>query len=65
MASQSENVDRLEEGAQEPCITQPEQEQFESNQVLEIMRSLIVEIQIFKVDNEQLKRAPEKKKDIN
>ena len=58
MASQSENADRPEEGAPAPCTMQPEQEQFEANQVLEIIRSLIIEIQSFKVDNEQLKRAP-------
>ena len=65
MASQSENVDRLEEGAPAPCTTQPEQEQFEANQVLEIMRSLIIEIQSFKEDNEKLKRDKEKNQEIN
>ena len=48
-----------------PCTTQPEQEQSEASQGLETMRNLIVEIQSFKADNEQLKRGQEKQQDIN
>ena len=57
MASQSENVDRSKEGAPTPRTLQPEHEHFEASQVLERMRKLIVEIQSFKADNEQLKKA--------
>ena len=65
MASQNENVDRSGEGALAPHTSQPEQEHSEASQVLETMRNLIIEIQSFKVDNEQLKKAQEKQQEIN
>ena len=65
MPSQSENAYWPEEGAPAPCTTQLEQNHSEVGQVLETMRNLIVEIQIFKADNEKLTRDKEKNQDIN
>ena len=65
MTSQNENEDPPEESVHSPNTMQPEQEHFEAIQVLETMRNLIVEIQSFKAENEQLKRAQEKQQEIN
>ena len=65
MASQSENSDQSEEGAPTPHTSQPEKEHSESSQVLETMNNLIVEIQSFKVENEQLKKDQERHQEIN
>ena len=65
MPSQSENAYWAKEGAPAPCTTQLEKKLFKVGQVLETMRNLIVEIQIFKADNEKLTRDKEKNEDIN
>ena len=65
MASQSENADQSEEGASTPLTSQPEQEHSEASQVLGTIENLIVEIQSFKADNEQLEKAQEKQQEIN
>ena len=46
-------------------MSQTEKEHYEASQVLETMKNWIVEIQSFKADNEQLKKAQEKQKEIN
>ena len=46
-------------------IEEDDHENSEASQVLEIMRHLIVEIQIFKAENEQLNKAQEKQQKIN
>ena len=57
MASESENADRFEEVAPTSHTSHPEQEYPEPKQVLETMRNLIVEIQSFKANNEQTRKA--------
>ena len=57
MASPVGNEDQPENLEQVPPTTQPAAEHSEASQVLETMRHLIVEIQSYKADNEQLKRA--------
>ena len=52
MAPQNENEDPPEGSVPTPHTTQPEQENYESGQVLETMINLIVEIHIFKAKNE-------------
>ena len=44
MHLKNEFVDQREEGAPAPHTSQPEQEHSQSNQVLETMRNLIIEI---------------------
>ena len=56
MASLVENENQPKNLEQVPPITQPAAEYFEASQVLETMRHLIVEIQSYKADNQQLKR---------
>ena len=41
------------------------EEHSEASQVLETTKNFIIEIQSFKGDNEQLKKADEKQKEIN
>ena len=65
MASPVENENQPENLEQVPPITQPAEEHSEASQVLETMRHLIVEIQSYKADNEQLKMAQEKQQEIN
>ena len=65
MASLNENEDQPENHEQAPPATQSAVEHSESSQVLETMRHLIIEIQIYKPDNEQLNKAQEKKQEIN
>ena len=65
MASPVGNENQPENLEQEPPISQPAAEHSEASQVLETMRHLIVEIQSYKADNEQLKRAQEKQQEIN
>ena len=65
MASPVGNEDQPENLEQVPPTTQPAAEHSEASQVLETMRHLIVEIQSYKADNEQLKRAQEKQQEIN
>ena len=65
MASLNENENQLEDHEQVPPTTQLELEHSEASQVLETMRHLIVEIQSYKADNEQLKKAQEKQQEIN
>lgn len=65
MASPVENENQPENQEQVPPITQLAAEHSEASQVLETMRHLIVEIQSYKADNEQLKRAQEKQQEIN
>ena len=48
-----------------PLTTQLALEHSKANQVLETMRHLIVEIQSYKENNEQLKKAQEKQQEIN
>ena len=52
MASLNENEKQCEDHEQVPPTTQPELEHFEASQLLETMRHLIVEIQIYKASNE-------------
>ena len=65
MASCNENEDQREEYVPAPHTTQPKQEHSEASQVLETMRTLIIQIQSFKVENEQLKKDQEKQHEIN
>ena len=65
MASPVGNENQPENLEQEPPISQRAAEHFEASQVLETMRHLIVEIQSYKADKEQLKRAQEKQQEIN
>ena len=65
MASLNENENQPEDLEQVPPTTQPELERSEASQVLETMRHLIVEIQSYKADNEQLRKAQEKQQEIN
>ena len=60
MASLNEKKNQLEDHVQVPPTAQPEIEHSEASQVLETMRHLIVEIQSYKADNEQLRKAQEK-----
>ena len=52
MAFPNENDNHPEENNHALTTIQPEAERFESNQVLEMMRHLIREIQSFKAENE-------------
>ena len=60
MASLNENEDQPKNPEQVPPATQLAIEHSEASQALETMRHLIVEIQSYKADNEQLKKAQEK-----
>ena len=57
MESLDENKNHPEDYVQVPPTTQPEMEHSEASQVLETMQHLIVEIQCYKADNEQLKKS--------
>ena len=57
MASLNENEEQPENYEEVPPTTQPAIEHSEASQVLETMRHLIIEIQSYKADNEQLKKA--------
>ena len=65
MASLNEHEDQPENHEQVPPTTQPTIEHSEASQVLETMSHLIVEIQSYKADNEQLKKAQEKQQEMN
>ena len=65
MATLVENENQPKNPEQVPPTTQLAEEHSEASQVLEIMRHLIVEIQSYKANNEQLKKAQEKKQEIN
>ena len=65
MASLNENENQPEDHEQVPPITQPKMEHSKGSQVLETMRHLIVEIQSYKADNEQLRKDQEKHQEIN
>ena len=60
MASHNGNDGQSEEDDHAQHTTQPEEEHFEASQVLETMIHLIVELQSFKEDNEELKKDQEK-----
>ena len=65
MASPIENEDQTKNPEQAPPTRQPTVEHFEAIEVLETMRHLILEIQSYKMDKEQLKKAQEKQQEIN
>ena len=65
MASLNENEEQPENYEEVPPTAQPAIEHSEASQVLETMRHLIVEIQSYKADNEQFKKAQEKQQEIN
>ena len=65
MVSQLEQEYPLEEGSPEPDPTQLEPQCFEAIRVLETVKYQIVELQSFKAENEQLKRAQEKQYELN
>ena len=60
MALQNEQEYPPKEGMEVPPPMQLELEHSEVIQVLEFVKNLIVELQSFKAENEQLKRAQEK-----
>ena len=60
MASHNENEVESKEYDHAQHTTQPEEEHFEASQVLETMRHLIVELQSFKEDNDELKKSQQK-----
>ena len=57
MVFPNENDNHPKENNRTLPTIQPEAERSKANQVLETMRHLIVEIQSFKDENEQLKKA--------
>ena len=65
MASLVDNEYQTKNPEQVPLTTQLELEHSKSNQVLETTRHLIVEIQSYKANNEQLKKEQEKQQEIN
>jgi hypothetical protein len=67
MATQNEEEIRLEENPEKGPTREPGQnnEGSFSTQVLETMRNLIVELQVFKEDNEKLKKAQQEQQEIN
>ena len=65
MASLVENEYQPENPKQVPPTTQLEVEHCEASQVLETMRHLIMEIEIYKEENKKLKKAQEKQQEIH
>jgi hypothetical protein len=67
MATQNEEEIRLEENPDQGPPKEPRQnnEGSSTTQVLETMRNLIMELQVFKADNEKLKKAQEDQQEIN
>jgi hypothetical protein len=67
MAAQNEEEIRLEENPEQGPPKEPRQnsEGSSTTQVLETMRNLIVELQVFKADNEKLKKAQQEQQEIN
>ena len=65
MASPVDNEYQTKNPEQVPLTTQLALEHSKANQVLETMRHLIMEIQSYKGNNEQLKKAQEKQQEIN
>ena len=67
MATQNEAEIRLKENPEKRPPEDPRQNSDESSptKVLETMRNLIVELQVFKADNEKLKKTQEEQKEIN
>jgi hypothetical protein len=67
MAAQNEEEIRLEENPDQGPPREPgkNSEGSSATQVLETMRNLIVELQVFKADNEKLKKAHEDQQEIN
>ena len=65
MASPVDNEYQTKNPEQVPLTIQLALEHSKSNQVLETMRHLFVEIQSYKENNEQLKKAQEKQQEIN
>ena len=59
MAAQEDAEVRMGENLQQGALGDPRQNSDRNSptEVLEIMRNLIVELQIFKADNEKLKKA--------
>ena len=60
MASQNELEYPPKEGTPVPPLKQPKPAHSEASEVLETVKNLIVELQSFKVGNEQINRAQEK-----
>jgi len=67
MATQNEEEIRLEENLEQGPPKEPgkNSEGSSSTQFLETMMNLIVELQVFKEDNEKLKKAHEDQQEIN
>jgi hypothetical protein len=67
MTTQDEAEIRLEEnpGQRPPEDQRHNSDESSPTEVLEMMRNLIVELQVFKVDNEKLKKAQHEQKEIN
>ena len=67
MAAQEGAEIRVEENLQQGPPGDPKQNSDRSSpmKVLETMRNLIVELQVFKVDNEKLKKAQQEQQEIN
>ena len=57
MVFPNENDNHLEENNHSLPTIQPEAERSEASQVLEMVKNLIVELQSFKAENEQVKEA--------
>ena len=65
MDSHNKEENNMETNNNKDATTQPKISNYEVSWVLETMRHLIVKIQVFKIENEQLKKAQEKHQDIN
>jgi hypothetical protein len=67
MAAQDNAENRMEENPQQrpPGDTRQNSDGSSPTEVLETMRNLIVELQIFKADNEKLKKAQQEQQEIN
>jgi hypothetical protein len=67
MAAQDDAEIRMEENLQQRPPGDPRQNSDGSSptEVLETMRNLIVELQVFKADNEKLKKAQQEQQEIN
>jgi hypothetical protein len=67
MAAQDEAEIRLEENLEQrpPKDQRKNSDESSPSEVLETMRNLIVELHVFKEDNEKLKKAQKEQKEIN
>jgi len=67
MEAHNEEEIKIEENLDQGPPKEPRHnnEGISTTKVLEIMRNLIMELQVFKVDNENMKKAPEDQHEIN